>query len=182
MGTIAIIKFVPPCRLIMWPSPRNNNTHKPTCLYYSTKVSVYTFQVLDELNDVVPWFTLDQIFSELSQQEFQEILPRPLYTGADCSGGAQVDASKVNFVLVRTEEDMRLFTRIMSSHPLLLVNLYMGTWIRGGVGIRRSHFIDMAHLKAELWLVCWDQNKHGGRNESLNTAFEYKCYFWHKIN
>ena len=59
------------------------------------------------------------------------------------------------------------------SHPLLLANLYVGTWRRGGGGIRRSHFVAMAHLKAELWLVRWYQNKHGGSNES-NKAFENK--------
>ena len=67
------------------------------------------------------------------------------------------------------------------SHPLLLANLYMGTWRRGGGGIRRSHFLAMAHLKAELWLVRWYQNKHGGRNES-NKAFENKCYLLYEIN
>ena len=46
---------------------------------------------------------------------------------------------------------------------------------------RRSHFIAMAHLKAELWLVRWYQNKHGGPNES-NKVFENKCYLlcWNK--
>ena len=68
-----------------------------------------------------------------------------------------------------------------SSHPLLLANLYMGTWRRGGGGIRRSHFVAMAHLKAELWLVRWYQNKHGGPNES-NKAFENKCYLLYEIN
>ena len=67
------------------------------------------------------------------------------------------------------------------SHPLLLANLYMGTWRRGGGGIRRSHFVVMAHLKAELWLVRWYQNKHGGPNES-NKAFENKCYLLYEIN
>ena len=67
------------------------------------------------------------------------------------------------------------------SHPLLLANLYTGTWIRGGGGIRRSHFVVMSHLKAELWLVRWYQNKHGGPNES-NKAFENKCYLLYEIN
>ena len=66
------------------------------------------------------------------------------------------------------------------SHPLLLANLYTGTWRRGGGGIRRSHFVAMAHLKAELWLVRWCQNKHGGRNES-DKAFENKCYLLYEI-
>ena len=57
----------------------------------------------------------------------------------------------------------------------------MGTWRRGGGGIRRSHFVAMAHLKAELWLVRWYQNKHGGPNES-NKAFENKCYLLYEIN
>ena len=70
---------------------------------------------------------------------------------------------------------------IISSHPLLLANSYTGTWRRGGGGIRRSHFVAMAHLKAELWLVRWHQNKHGGRNES-NKAFENKCYSLYEIN
>ena len=39
----------------------------------------------------------------------------------------------------------------------------------------------MAHLKAELWLVRWYQNKHGGPNES-NKAFENKCYLLYEIN
>ena len=69
----------------------------------------------------------------------------------------------------------------MLSHPLLLANLYTGTWRRGRGGIRRSHFVAMAHLKAELWLVHWHQNKHGGRNES-NKAFENKCYLLYEIN
>ena len=68
-----------------------------------------------------------------------------------------------------------------ASHPLLLANLYTGTWMRGGGGIRRSHFVAMTHLKAELWLVRWYQNKHGGRNES-NKAFDNKCYLLYEIN
>ena len=73
---------------------------------------------------------------------------------------------------------------ISHSHPLLLANLNMGTWRRGGGGIRRSHFVAMAHfshLKAELLLVHWHQNKHGGRNKS-NKAFENKCYLLYEIN
>ena len=65
--------------------------------------------------------------------------------------------------------------RNVVSHPLLLANLYIGTWRRGGGGIRRSHFVAMAQLKAELWLVRWYQNKHGGPNES-NKAFVNNFY------
>ena len=83
------------------------------------------------------------------------------------------------------EADLRYWTvrerEITVSHPLLLANLYMGTWRRGGGGIRRSHFVAMAHLKAKLWLVRWYQNKHGGPNES-NKAFENKCYLLYEIN
>ena len=38
----------------------------------------------------------------------------------------------------------------------------------------------MAHLKAELWLVHWYQNKHGGHKS--NKAFENKCYLLYEIN
>ena len=53
--------------------------------------------------------------------------------------------------------------------------------MRGGGGIRRSHLVAMAHLKAELWLARWHQNKHGGHNES-NKAFGNKCYLLYEIN
>ena len=49
------------------------------------------------------------------------------------------------------------------------------------VGSDDPTYIAMAHLKVELWLVRWYQNKHGGHNES-NKAFENKCYLLYEIN
>ena len=55
--------------------------------------------------------------------------------------------------------------------------IYENMYERRSVG---SHFVSVAHLKADLWLVRWYKNKHGGRNKS-NKAFENKCYLLYGI-